>query len=191
MAMSAIQLSARALLAIGCEPITGFDDGTADADVSAMLYPGVRAAVLSAYPWSFATAQRALPEVAAQPVADFAHAFALPEDFLRALSVGHAGTQRGRGVSYRIHERRIHTDAAAIVLTYVFRPDERTFPPFFDQALIARLAAEFCLPLTENTARSELAAKRAEIEFKLAKSVDAQQQTPNRFEDFSLLEVRR
>lgn len=191
MAMSAIQICARALLGIGCEPITGFDDGTAEADVAGMLYPGVRDALVSAYPWSFATAQRALAEVSTTPIADFAHAFGLPDDFLRALSVGHAGAQRGRGVTYRINERRIHTDATAVVLTYIFRPDERTFPPFFDQALIARLAAEFCLPLTENTARSELAGKRAEAEMRLAKSIDAQQQTPNVFDDFSLIEVRR
>ena len=41
MAMSAIQISARALLSIGCEPISGFDDGSAEADVAGMLYAGV------------------------------------------------------------------------------------------------------------------------------------------------------
>jgi len=191
MALTGIQMCARALLAIGCEPIGSFDDGTAEAEVAGMLYAGVRDALVSAYPWSFATAQRALAEVAATPVADFARAYQLPDDFLRALSVGTTGTARGRGIAYRIHERRIHTDAAGVVLTYVFRPDSRTFPPFFDQALIMRLAAEFCLPLTENTSRAELQAKLAQSEFQRAKSIDAQQQTPNRFEDFSLLEVRR
>ena len=136
------------MLAIGCEPITGFEDGSAEVDIAGMLYPGIRDALLSSYPWSFATAQRVLVEVTAAPVADHAHAYPLPDDFLRALSVGHAGAACGRGVAYRIHERRIHTDASGIVLTYVFRPGEPTFPPFFDQALICRLAAEFCLPLT-------------------------------------------
>ncbi len=189
MALTAIQVCARALLSIGCEPITSFEDGSAEADVAGMLYGGVRDALLSSYPWSFATAQRALAEIAAVPLADHAHAYQLPDDFLRALSVGQSGS--GRGVSYRIRERRIHTDASAVVLTYIFRPDERACPPFFDQALISRLSAEFCLPLTENTARSELQGKLAAAEFQRAKSIDAQQQTPNRFEDFSLLEVRR
>jgi len=191
MALTGIQMCARALLAIGCEPITSFDDGTAEAEVAGMLYGGVRDALVSAYPWSFATAQRALAEVASVPIADFARAYQLPDDFLRALSVGAAGSASGRGAAYRIHERRIHTDVAGVVLTYIFRPDSRTFPPFFDQALIVRLAAEFCLPLTENTARAELQAKLAQAEFQRAKSIDAQQQTPNRFEDFTLLEVRR
>ncbi|MBN2751930.1 MAG: hypothetical protein JXQ84_04405, partial [Rhodospirillaceae bacterium] len=188
---AAIQVCARALRAIGCEPITSFDDGSAEAEVAGMLYGSVCDAVLSSYPWSFATAQRSLAAVTAVPVADFAYAYPLPDDFLRALSVGYASAASGRGVVYRIHERRIHSDASGVVLTYIFRPDPRTFPPFFDQALISRLAAEFCLPLTENTARSELQTKLAQKEFQHAKSIDAQQQTPNRFEDFSLLEVRR
>jgi hypothetical protein len=178
------------LLAIGCEPISSFSEGTAEAEVASMLYGGVRDAVLSAYPWSFATAQRDLPRIVATPLVDYAYAYQLPEDFLRALSVGSRSHNRGRGVSYRIHERRIHTNSPSVVLTYIFRPQEQTFPPFFDQALISRVAAELCLPLTENTSRTELQCKLAELEFKRAKSIDAQQQTPNRFEDFTLLEVR-
>src|SRR3546814_3560128 len=59
----------------------------------------------------------------------------------------------GGGVAYRIAERRLHASAETVVLTYVFRPAEADFPPFFDQALIARLAAEFCAPVTESTTR--------------------------------------
>lgn len=190
MSLTELQICSRALLAIGCEPISSFQDGTAEAEVASMLYGGVRDALLSAYPWSFATAQRALPQIAAVPVADFQYAYQLPEDYLRALSVGGAHHNSGRGVVYRIHERRIHTDSPSVVLTYVFRPDERIFPPFFTQALVTRIAAELCLPLTENTARTELQSKLAEMEFTRAKTIDSQQQTPSRFEDFTLLEVR-
>src|SRR3546814_2960427 len=57
----------------------------------------------------------------------------------------------GGGVAYRIAERRLHASAETVVLTYVFRPAEADFPPFFDQALIARLVAEFCAPVTERS----------------------------------------
>jgi len=190
MALSDLQICARALLAIGCEPITSFEDGTAEADAASMLYAGVRDALLSAYPWSFASAQRELVRTVATPVADYAYAYPLPDDFLRALSVGDSKTHSGYGVDYRIQERRIHTNAPEIILSYVFRPEEQTFPPFFDQALITRLAAELCLPLTENTARTELQGKLAQAEFQRAKNIDAQQQSPRRFEDFTLVGVR-
>ena len=189
MAISSIALCSRALLKIGADSIASFDDGTAEAEVAANLYPSIRDGLLSAHPWSFATAQATLPALVQEPVADYAHAFQLPADFLRALSVGAGG--RGRGVTYRIAERRLHADATSIVLTYVFRPAETEFPPFFDLALIARLAAEFCIPMTESTTRSEALHRLAETEFRRAKMIDAQQDVAPRFEDFGLVEVRR
>ena len=189
MALTAIALSSRALIKLGAATIASFEEGTAEAEVAANLYPSIRDALLSAHPWSFATAQSVLPRLAAEPVADYASAFQLPADFLRALSAGPGG--RGRGIDYRIAERRLHADADQVVLTYIFRPAEPDFPPFFDQALIARLAAEFCIPLTESTTRAEALHKLAEHEFQRAKMIDSQQDSPGRIEDFSLVEVRR
>ncbi|WP_417513771.1 hypothetical protein [Minwuia sp.] len=190
MALNKIQLSTRALLKVGASPITSFEDGTAEAEVAALLYSVTRDALLSAHPWSFASAQTTLPRLTVKPVADFENAFALPADFLRVLSVGATGSGRGRGVAYRIHERRLHTNAESITLTHVFRPDESAFPPFFDQTLIARLAAEFCLPLTENTSRTEALTKAAEMEFARARTIDGQQQTPQAIENFPLIDAR-
>lgn len=188
MALSAIALCSRALLKLGANSIASFDEGTAEAEVAANLYPPLRDALLSSHPWSFATGQVELARLVATPVADYAHAFQLPSDFLRALSAGNDG--RGQGMNYRIAERRLHTDADEVILTYIFRPDELEFPPFFDQALITRLAAEFCIPLTDSTTRSEALYKLAENEFRRAKQIDAQQDTPGRIEDFSLIQTR-
>lgn len=188
MALSSIALSSRALLSVGAGAIASFDEGTAEAEVSAALFGPVSDAVVSSHPWSFATAQMTLAKLTAPPVADYASAFQLPDDFLRALSLGQGG--RGRGVDYRIAERRLHANADQVVLTYIFRPQPEDFPPFFDQALIARLAAEFCIPLTESTSRSETLWKRAEAEFRRAKSIDAQQETPARIDDFILTQGR-
>lgn len=187
MALTSIALCSRALLKTGCRSITSFEDGTAEAEVAGNLYPSVRDALLSSYPWSFATAQTSLSRLVATPVADYEHAYQLPADFLRALS---AGAGRGRGLDYRIHENRLHTNATEVVLTYIFRPDEGEFPPFFDQALIARLAAEFCVPLTDSTSRTEALMKVAEGEFRQSRSVDSQQATVQAIDDYPLIGVR-
>lgn len=188
MALSAIALSSRALLKIGAATIASFDEGSAEAEVAANLYPSIRDALLSAHPWNFATGQVALPRLAAAPLADYSHAYQLPADFLRALSAGIGG--QGFGVPYRIAENRLHADADELVLTYIFRPDELSFPPFFDQALITRLAAEFCIPLTESTTRAGLLYRLSEDEFRRAKLADGQQDTPQAITDFPLVEVR-
>ncbi|MFT6582059.1 MAG: hypothetical protein ACJAU6_002500 [Alphaproteobacteria bacterium] len=188
MALSSLALCSRAMLKIGAGPISGFQEGTPETQVAATLYPSIRDGLLSAYPWSFATAQRRLARLVAQPIADFEYAYQLPGDFLRALSAGQSG--RGRGVEYRISERRLHTNAEDVTLTYVFRSKESETPPFFDQALIALLAAEFTIPITESTSRAESLQRLADNAFRTARLVDSQQDQPARFEEFSLVDVR-
>ncbi len=188
MALSDIGLSSRALIKIGASPITSFNDSTAESEIAGALFPQIRDALLSAYAWSFATGQIALDQLQTAPIADYQYAYQLPNDFLRALSAG-SGT-RGRGLNYRITAGALHTDAPDVVLTYIYRPEEEVFPPYFDQALIARLAAEFTIPVTENTSRSETMLSIAEREFQRARQIDAQQDTPNKIEDFTLVKVR-
>ena len=111
MAQSAAALCARALITLGARPIASLDETGTEAMVCRRLYPGIRDALLSAHPWSFATAQARLPRLNAEPLADFRYAYQLPHDFLRALSAGDGGS--GRGLAYRIAAGRLHTDAEA------------------------------------------------------------------------------
>ncbi len=188
MALSAIALCSRALLKLGAEPIATFDDGTAESMAASLLYPSTRDALISAYPWTFATAQKPLARLASQPIADFQYAYQLPPDFLRILSAGQGG--RSRGIDYQIIENRLHTNASEVTATYIFRPYESMFPAYFDQLLIMRVAAELCLPLTESTSRAESLLSIAEKEFTKTKSIDAQQDTPQSIEGYSLIEGR-
>ncbi|WP_458093841.1 hypothetical protein [Roseomonas sp. WA12] len=187
MALSALALCSRALLKVGAQPITSLEEGTAEAEVAANLYPGTRDALLSCHPWSFATGQIGLNRLEAVPVADMVNAFQLPPNLLRVISAGSGG---GRGVAYRIHEGRLHADPAQVTITYVFRSEEETFPPFFASVLVAKLAAEFCLPLTENTSRAEMLHRISEGELRQARLADSQQATPKGIQDFPLLNVR-
>lgn len=188
MASSAAALCARALITLGARPISSLDETGTEAEVCRRLYPGIRDGLVSAHPWHFATAQARLPRLATAPAADYAHAFQLPPDFLRALSAGEG--PRGRGLTYRLTGRQLHADSPRVMLTYILRPHESDFPPFFDQLLVARLAADLCLPLTESTSRAEALARLAANEFERARRVDSQQNSPARLESFPLVEVR-
>ena len=188
MALDDIGLCARALVRVGAHPITSFADGTTEAEIAGLLYAPIRDAILSSHPWSFATGQVVLTRLSISPVADYQYAYQLPNDFLRAISAGIGG--RGRGINYRITGNQLHTDASDILLTYIYRPDETAFPPYFDGLLMTRLAAEFCLPLTENVSRSEALARQAEQEFTRARQIDSQQDSPNRLENFTLIDAR-
>ena len=188
MALNDIALCARALIRLGANPITSFDDGTVESDIANALYEPTRDSMLSSYPWSFALGQVQLTQLETDPIADFQYAYALPNDFLRAVSVGSNG--RGRGAHYRIARNVIHCDVPDVTLTYLFRPEEEEFPPFFDMALITRLSAEFCVPVTENTSRAKALYDLAKQEFARARQIDGQQESPNRIENFNLIDVR-
>ena len=188
MALSDVGLCSRALIRLGAAPITSFDDGTAEAEIAGALFATTRDALLSAYGWSFALGQASLDRLEVAPVADYQYAFQLPADYLRALSAGGGG--RGRGLNYRISRNVLHSNADTVTLTYIFRPEEEEFPPYFDAVLIARLSAEFCIPVTENTSRAETLYRMADVEFQRARQIDAQQDSPVQIEDFSLIRAR-
>jgi len=188
MALSDIALTSRALIRIGAAPIASFNDGTAESEIAGAMFGPLRDALLSSYSWSFATGQIELPKLQTAPVADFTNAYQLPADYLRAMSAGSGG--KGRGLRFRIAGNTLHTNAEQVLLTYIFRPEEESFPAYFDQALITRLAAEFTIPITENTSRAETMFRLAELEFERTRQIDAQQDTPGRIEDFSLIDVR-
>lgn len=189
MTYTKISLCSKALLKIGAATITSFEEGTAEAEVAANLYPYIRDGLLSSYPWTFAVSQTRLPQLEDAPLADYKYAYALPNDFLRIISAGIGS--RGRGLEYRIVENALHSNLPEVNLTYIFRPEEYNFPAYFCEALINKLAFEFCIPLTESTSRAEFLGKIYEESVKQARSVDAQQDTPSRFEDFTLVEVRQ
>ena len=184
-----VSICSKALLKIGAQTITSFEDGTAEAEVAGNLYPLVRDSLLSSYPWSFAVSQKRLARLDMTPLDDYTYAYQLPPDYLRMISAGIGS--RGRGVEYRIYENKIYTNSPELIITYIARVDESIFPTFFQDTLVARLAYEFCLPLTESTSRAEHLQKRAEEILKQARLTDAQQGTPLTFEDFSLIEARQ
>ena len=190
MTLTDLQLCSRALILCGANTISSFDEGTAEAEIAGALYDSTRDALLSAHRWQFCTRQRQLNKLADPPAADHAFAYQLPNDFLTAISLGDAARPAGAGVTYRIMQTRIETDLDGAILTYTFRADESTYPPYFNQALISGLAAAFAFPITESNTRADMTAVRAARDFQQAKRIASQQQTPPVLAADTLIAVR-
>ena len=191
MALSDVALCARALLMIGAAPISSFEEDVAEAEIARMLYPTVRDGMLAGYPWRFAGRgawlSRLADEDASVSTMDGSTMFALPRDFIRLLSLEHEG---GKIAQFELRDQAIKVAGESAYLAYVARLPEGSFPAWFDLALMARLAAEFCLPLTESSTRAEYLFKRAENQLREARLADAQQSTPHAIDDFSLISAR-
>ena len=188
MSLSSVELCSAALVKLGAASISSFNEGTTEAEVAKTLYDVVRDGLIGLHPWSFATAHAELTLLPTTPSTDFDYAFDLPTDLIKVVSAG--DEERGRGAVFQIIGRELHSNHEEITLTYIKRADEADFPAYFVSALINRLAAEFCLPLTENASRADLLFKLADTELRLAKLIDSQQDTPPRIEDFTLIEAR-
>ena len=188
MPLTDVDLCAAALLKIGATPIASLTDPGPEGECARRLYPVVRDALLCAHPWGFTMTVRVLLPATTTPIADYANLFPLPDDVLRTVSAGAGDT--ARGLTYRIEGTALLADAGQVTLAYQRRPPEAEFPAFFVSALIARLAAEFCLPVTEDSVRTQTLFKLAEAELRLARLLDSQQATPRRIEDFSLIAAR-
>jgi hypothetical protein len=160
MPMTAAELCAAALVKIGARPISDLAEDTAEAACARRLYPIARDLLLGLHPWSFTLAQARLTAESASPLADFACAFALPPDHLRTI------------------------------LAYQRRVPEEELPAFFLPLIVTRLAAEFCIPLTEGSGRAMDLYRLAEAELRSARLIDSQQATPQAFEDFTLIGAR-
>ena len=67
MAITDIDICARALILIGASPITSFDDGTTEATVASNLYEDTVKDLLSRHRWRFSTGQVQMSRLTAVP----------------------------------------------------------------------------------------------------------------------------
>jgi hypothetical protein len=188
MNLTDVEICSVALVKIGANAIASFEDDSLEADVASRLYEMTLSALLASHPWHFSMSEAQLELIAETAQSGYSQVFALPSDALRIVSAG-AG-RRSRGLDFRVTGNRLYANADEVTLAYQRRPATTTFPPFFVQAFTAKLAAEFCLPLTEGTSRAESLHALAAAELKIARLVDSQQTTPRAVEDFTLIAAR-
>jgi len=192
MPLSDVGLCARALLRVGARPILSFDDDTNEAEIAGALYAPLRDSLLSSYPWRSATVRQTLlpinPDTYADHVPAGVYRYALPNDFLRALSV-HSNANGG-GISYRLVGNTLEVESDTAVLVYLRELDASEMTPYIQQALMSLLSAEFCLSLTDDPARADFFYQQAERTIQTARQIDAFQDTPRALDDYPLITAR-
>ena len=181
---------------LGDEPglSSHFDD---DAATVAGVYPGVKAGVLAAHPWSWMQRREAL---AGAPAADGedAAAWPYPYRFQQPAAVG------GIQALYETNREPALPVAAGWMAqgVYVFAPvvrvwadfqaadiAETAIPPLPTHALKVVLASALALPLTEDVDKARFWSQQADMAMRDAKRVDGQSQPAQAIEGFSYLEA--
>lgn len=162
---------------VGAEPITSLTDGTKTANVANDIYTEIRDNLLRSHPWNFATKRVKLAQSATAPGFEFDHAYALPSDWLRTMSVHDNDAGHGT-ILYRMEQiagqRAIVTSSDQVYLRYVARvEDPNLMTSDFRNVLELHLAAAFAIPLASSNTLLELLSTQANRALAQARSTDA------------------
>lgn len=154
---NSVAICSLALAQLGQAPITSLlDPETAQEQLCAQHYDIARRALLSDSEWSFATFRFVSSQVNNPPEPNehwgFGYVHALPGDTLRVLEVRRNPRQDTRNeTQWQVEGNNIITDADTIYVRAIKDiTDASRFTPQFITALVPRLAAELCIPITQN-----------------------------------------
>ena len=189
-ANSAIDICARALILIGADPITSFDDGNNEALVASNVYGDIARASLTSSRWRFSTNQAILNRLTDAPTGRYDAAYQLPDGWLMT----HAVTVNDTPIEYQTYGNKIYADEDAtsvVILDYTYRAEETDFPSYFTIALELELARVFAFSLARDAQLANLMAQQAQTAMMKARTIDSQQQTTRKLNTSRFIAQRR
>lgn len=171
----------KALVLVGANIITSFDEATTESTVAGQLYESTLEAMLTRIRWRFATKQLQLSYQATAPLGRFKSAYQLPAD---ALLI-HTVTVNDNVIAFDRYGDKIFADTGSndtLICDYTFQTSEAEFPSYFKQCMVFELASLFAGAIARNDNLSTLYQQRAIAQIAIAKSTDSQAQTTKRMD---------
>tara|TARA_A100001515_G_scaffold145075_1_gene151783 strand:- start:6756 stop:7349 length:594 start_codon:yes stop_codon:yes gene_type:complete len=185
-----LDICSRALILIGADPISSFDDGTTEATVAVNMYEDVAQSALVNTRWRFATNQKVLNQLSDAPTGRYDLAYQLPSDLLML----HAITVNDNLIDYQMYGDKVFADTATsdvVIADYSFRANEETWPSYFTLAVEFSLAIIFATSIARDANLASLMTARAETTMAKARTMDSQQQTTRKLATSRFLTARR
>lgn len=158
--------------------ITDFSDGTPEAAMAGLMYVQARDALLSDADWSFATRRTKMTEPSTSTRTNWSYVFDLPNDFMMDRYIVVDGVRNptaSQKIPYAIEMNDdatghvLMTDIPEPELVYTARlEDPMLYPPYFTDALVARLASDMVVPLDLEVQSARTLAELAEYRLRKA-----------------------
>ena len=189
-AQSAVDVCSRALILVGAEPITSFDDGNNEALIASNMYEDVARASLLNTRWRFSTNQAVLNRLSDAPTGRFDAAYQLPSGWLMTQVV----TVNDTPIEYQTYGDKLFCNEAAsseLVLDFTYRANEQGWPSYFTIAVEYELASVFAVSLARDQSLAQLMTQQAATSMIKARNLDAQQQTTRKLSTNRFITNRR
>ena len=179
MADTKVDICARALIMIGAQPISSFDDGSTEALVASNIYENITQSILCRHRWRFATEQQQLSLLADAPTGRWEYAYQLPTspDLLQLNTITVADVP----IEYSRYGDKVFVNGydsqSALIADYIFRQDESEFPAYFKLGLEYTLASIFAGSVARDAAMIKQFSDLAERQILIGKNTDSQEVT--------------
>jgi len=188
-ANSAIDICSRALILVGAEPITSFNDDTSEALIAGNMYEDIARTNLTSTRWRFATNQAILNRLSDAPTGRFNAAYQLPEHIFL-----HAVTVRDYQIEYNVYGSKVFCDADVsdeLIADYTYRAEEVYWPSYFSVCVEYAMATVFSTALIRDQSLALLMDQQYTRLLAKARSIDSQQQTTRRITTSRFITNRR
>lgn len=189
-ASSPIDVCSRALILIGADPITSFDDNNNESLIAVNMYEDIARSALVNSRWRFSTNQVVLNRLSEAPTGRYDAAYQLPSGWLMT----HAVTVNDNIIEYQTYGSKLfcnESSSSSLILDYTYRADEQDWPSYFTIALQYELAAVFAVGLARDQGLAQLMNNQAQIAMIRARSLDSQQQTSRKLNTSRFISNRR
>lgn len=188
-ANSPIDICSRALILIGAEPITSFEDDTSEALIAGNMYEDIARTNLTSTRWRFATNQSVLNRLTDAPTGRFNSAYQLPDHLFV-----HAITVNDFAIEYNIYGDKAFCDASEndiLIADFTFRANEVGWPSYFSVCVEYAMAVVFATALIRDASLSSLMQSQYVQLLAKARSTDSQQQTTRKVTTSRFITNRR
>lgn len=185
MSVSDVGICNSALIKIGASRINSLADNNKAAIICSEQYTKLRDEVLRSHPWNFAIKRAALGALVTPPAYEWLTAFQLPGDCLRVIE-----TQYDE--PYTVEGRSLLANVTTINIRYIAQiVDPTLFDSIFQEALALRIAADLSTAITNSQPMQDRMFAAYKEQLRLARSMDAQEGTPEDENPTIWAQVRR
>ena len=194
-----VSICANALILLAENPINDFSEantpgGLDRARIAENLWSSTRDSVLRSHTWNCAKTRVALSPEATAPAFGYTKRFVLPADWLRNVSINGYDADE---VDYEVETiagggKRLLMDYETLNLVYIWKnTDVSTWDPMLVEACEYKMAAKMAYPITQDKELGNYWMGVYNNFIRQARTVDGQDESPQRFGSSLILEARR
>ena len=154
MAQTDINICSQALVLLGADPISNFNESDA-ARTCGLVYPTARDAALNEIPWRFTIVKEQLTRKTEKPIAGWENAFIIPgggtiEAIYETDAVGAAPSEQ-----FTIYGRDVYSNREELWADVRFKRVEAEWPIYFYHFMIAEIASLIAFDITDQQSTAD------------------------------------